>query len=244
MLDSLFEHLDKTIFTPELISSLEEKFEAEVSVQAQNLAASKIAALEEASEKYKQFLDKACQDYLNQYKIKLNEQVNLYLSKIAKDFVTENSNKLDMIAEAAKGNALYKVFECATEILGKDLSEMLGNSAQSGASEQIDNLKQNIDKLHAELTESKLGRYEAMKCTALMRVARNMTLPQMQRLNTIYELSESNMSTADKCEMSTDEITRRVNEALQVIGQGSNEQTDLSESVEPSKHETSWKHLI
>lgn len=251
MLDSkLTEQLDKTVFTPEFLAELNEQMEAEVEVKAQNLAASKIAALEEASDKYKHFLDKACQDYLNQYKINLNEKVDMYLSQIARDFVSENQEKLDAIAESAKGNAMYSLFERIADILGKDLSNV-SKENEIAVSEEVQKLKDSINKLHRELTEAKAERYEALKANALLVASRDMTIPQMQKLNAIYELSESNLTASGKADITEDEIDRRVNEAIKVLKQG-NKPTFLSEDFvgsepEPQAQkstEPSWKHLV
>lgn len=245
MLDTkLTEKLDKNVFTPEFVAELNEQLETEVEIQAQNLAASRVAALEEASDQYKHFLDKACQDYLNQYKLSLNEKVDMYLSKIAQDFVSENQEKLDSIAESAKGNAMYSLFERIADILGKDLSGV-SKDTEIAVSEEVNKLKKLVNNLNAELTEAKADRYEALKANALLAASRDMTIPQMQKLNAIYELSESNLTMAAKADITEEEIERRVNEAIKVLKQG-NKPSFISEATEPEEKtvEPSWKHLL
>ena len=218
MLDSLFEQLDKSVFTPELISKLEEKFNAEVAVQAKALAADKVTVLEDASEQYKHYLDKACQDYLSEYKRELGEKVDLYLTKIAKDFVDENQQSLNEVARAARGNTMFALFERITDICGKDLSKMV-TGKEIAESSEVNRLKANIDRLEEELLHTKAERYEASKAAHLLAASEGKTLPQKQRLNTIFELSEANITLADKANINEREIQKRVDDALEILDQ-------------------------
>lgn len=243
MLNSLFENLNSEIFTPEMINQLNEKFEAEVAVEAQTLAASKIAALEEASDKYKQFLDNACQDYLEQYKQALNDKVDMYLTNIAEQFVQDNTHKLDNVLESTKGEVLYKIFESAVDILGKDLSEIVNENANNGAAKQIDDLTEQVNELHKELMETKIDRYDAIRERLLTKASDGLTIPQKTRLTDLYDLTESNMSETAVANMSERAIKKRVDEARRLVENDSMISESSANNV-TNDHELSWKHLV
>lgn len=243
MLNSLFENLNSEIFTPEMINQLNEKFEAEVAVEAQTLAASKIAALEEASDKYKQFLDNACQDYLEQYKQALNDKVDMYLTNVAEQFVQDNTRKLDNVLESTKGEVLYKIFESAVDILGKDLSEIVSENANNGAAKQIDDLTEQVNELHKELMETKIDRYDAIRERLLTKASDGLTIPQKTRLTDLYDLTESNMSETAVANMSERAIKKRVDEARRLVENDSMISESSANNV-TNNHELSWKHLV
>lgn len=243
MLNSLFENLNSEIFTPEMINQLNEKFEAEVAVEAQTLAASKIAALEEASDKYKQFLDNACQDYLEQYKQALNDKVDMYLTNVAEQFVQDNTRKLDNVLESTKGEVLYKIFESAVDILGKDLSEIVSENANNGAAKQIDDLTEQVNELHKELMETKIDRYDAIRERLLTKASDGLTIPQKTRLTDLYDLTESNMSETAVANMSERAIKKRVDEARRLVENDSMISESSANNV-TNDHELSWKHLV
>ena len=209
MLENLFESVDEKVFTPAMKEKLTEAFndavEAKSHLIAEDMSAEIKSQLNEA-ETYKQQLDEAFEQYANDYQEKLVENLNTYLSKIVDEFVNENASKINSLVKPYKADALLALFEKTTNIVGKDIADVIKPSNVNESTE----IREHCNSLMSENSALKRELFDVKKAALCAEISESLTIPQTQAFKSLVEMNFNNLSDVEKSEMSLNDIEEKI----------------------------------
>ena len=135
MLDELFEKISSEVLTEDVKLQMSTLFES---------------SLNEAIKAKEQQLEEANRGEIAEFKQDLTNQIDEYLNYFVEEFVTENE---DIIDSHVKVKTAEKVLETFSKIVN-DFNVQLSEEKEQ-ETEEIDELKQENNKLHTKIMESK-----------------------------------------------------------------------------------------
>ena len=210
MLENLFESVDEKVFTPAMKEKLTEAFndavEAKSHLIAEDMSAEIKSQLNEEAETYKQQLDEAFEQYADDFRTKLVENLNTYLSKIVDDFVNENASKINSLVKPYKADALLALFEKTTNIVGKDIADVIKPSNVNESTE----IREHCNSLMSENSALKRELFDVKKAALCAEISESLTIPQTQAFKSLVEMNFKNLSDVEKSEMSLNDIEEKI----------------------------------
>lgn len=210
MLENLFESVDEKVFTPAMKEKLTEAFndavEAKSHLIAEDMSAEIKSQLNEEAETYKQQLDEAFEQYADDYSTKLVENLNTYLSKIVDDFVNENASKINSLVKPYKADALLALFEKTTNIVGKDIADVIKPSNCNESTE----IREQCNSLMSENSALKRELFDVKKAALCAEISKSLTIPQTQAFKSLVEMNFKNLSAVEKDAMSLNDIEEKI----------------------------------
>lgn len=238
---TLFESLDEKVFTPELKKSLTEKFNSAVEEKAQiqaiimadELAESKIDALDEKAQQYSEYLLQESQAKIDEFKEELNEKIAEYMDLVVQEFVSEAQTALDESLKSEKADMLIEAFdsmlvasgvELATIMETKDINE---STKSVESSDRVDSLVEEVMKLKEENTQ-------LMKMGLIAELSEGLTLVQAERFARLSKLVDFTNGQEYAAKLET--VLESVKDRSDLDTQDS--QAPLTEST------VIWSHLV
>lgn len=256
MLENLFESVDEKVFTPAMKEKLTEAFndavEAKSHLIAEDMSAEIKSQLNEEAETYKQQLDEAFEQYADDFRTKLVENLNTYLSKIVDDFVNENASKINSLVKPYKADALLALFEKTTNIVGKDIADVIKPSNVNESTE----IREHCNSLMSENSALKRELFDVKKAAFCAEISESLTIPQTQAFKSLVEMNFKNLSDVEKSEMSLNDIEEKILSIKNNIEAVSNSkisesydslnESELSEKVSRVSKESpaTWKRFV
>lgn len=192
---TLFESLDEKVFTPELKKSLSEKFDSAVEEKAKNqaiimadeLAESKIDALDEKAQQYGEYLLKESQSKIDEYKEELNEKITEYMDLVVQEFVSEARTALDESLKSEKADMLIEAFDSMLVASGVEFTTIMEAKNLNESSTSVDN-SDRVDSLVEEVLKLKEENTQLMKMGLVAELSEGLTLVQAERFARLSKL--------------------------------------------------------
>lgn len=194
---TLFESLDEKVFTPELKKSLSEKFDSAVEekaktqaiIMADELAESKIDALDEKAQQYGEYLLKESQSKIDEYKEELNEKITEYMDLVVQEFVSEARTALDESLKSEKADMLIEAFDSMLVASGVEFTTIMEAKNLNESSTSVDNSNR-VDSLVEEVLKLKEENTQLMKMGLVAELSEGLTLVQAERFARLSKLVE------------------------------------------------------
>lgn len=273
MLETLFKSIrgiDEKVFTPELKDKLDEMFNEAVDTKAKLIAEEMVEAekvkLQEQAEQYKSQLDESFNDYANDYKKNLAENVDAFLNSVVENFVNERKNDLDKLLESYKSSTLLQLFEKSTNILGKDLVQVLDPSCNEASNlnkynslkESFNNLTEERIKLVKENEDLKKNLMDTICAAVLVEKSQGLTVVQQESFVKLVEMYNKGLSAdnfdpldyANKLDEICDTVANKKTESDDDSDDSDNENSKdkkdskIEESVNKSGKAQSWRRFV
>lgn len=226
-IETLFESLDKEVFTPEMKDSIKELFESAVQERAQTKALSiaddlveaKLVELEEKAEAYAEYVKNETLGESD-----LTDKISQYLDLVVQEFVSEARESLDESVKSVKADMLIEAFDSMLHAAGSTFADLVESSKAEDSEDRVNRLAQ-------EVIELKEENEKLTKMGIINELSEGLTLVQTQKFQRLAEMVQFNRSS---------DYTRKLAELKEdVLG------TKAVDELKESTHTKAvWAHLI
>jgi glutamate racemase len=194
-MENILAKLDEAVFTDELKKEISESFTSSVDAKVETLVAEKLVDLVEAKEK--ELSDKFVAESA-EYKEKLLENLDEFLSLIAEEYIKENRITIEESVQGEKLESLLEGFNALLIAGGVELKQISENLDDTEAKEAIAESTARIDALVVENMELKKAKAELLKMGLVAEVKDGMSVVQKEKFDKLASVVEFNSSNSAK----------------------------------------------
>ena len=258
MLETLFksiQDIDEKVFTPELKEKMDNMFNEAVNTKAELIAKELVEAkekeLQEQLEQQKNKLNESFNNYATEYKTDLAKNVDAFLNTVVENFVKEQEGNLNKLLESYKTSAILQLFEKSTNILGKDLVQVLDPSCNEDSNlSKYNSLKTEFNSLSEEklqlVKENQDLKEKLVKtiCAAILaEKSHSLTVPQQESFSKLVEMYNQSIDPENfdvkEYSKKLDEIYSTLTEKKDCESQEDSKETEDSKESKESEKEDS-----
>lgn len=188
MLKTLIESLDADVFTPEVIGSIEAKFNEAVDTKVVTESAAHLAVLDEQYEARIDELNEKAEQYSDLKVNELTEMVTKYLDKVVDNFVTESENKLEQLEGDAKQGAILEAFNAFIMTAGVSVAQIAEAKDDADIKHKLDESVSANDEIINENFELKDQNAMLIKMGLIMESKVGLSLVEAEKFDKLSSL--------------------------------------------------------
>jgi hypothetical protein len=194
-MENILAKLDEAVFTDELKKEISESFTTSVDAKVETLVAEKLVDLVEAKEKEitDRFVAEAAE-----YKTKLLENLDEFLSLIAEEYIKENKITIEESVQGEKLESLLEGFNALLIAGGVELKTISENLDDTEAREAVVESTARIDSLVIENIELKKQKAELLKMGLVAEIKEGMTVIQKEKFDKLASVVEFDSNNSAK----------------------------------------------
>jgi hypothetical protein len=192
-MEKILSKLDESVFTEELKTEISESFNEAVNAKVEVLVAEKVSAIVE--EKEKEIEDKFMAE-AKEYKEKLLENLDEFLSLIAEEYISENKITIDESIQGEKLEALLEGFNALLIAGGVEIKQIAENLDDTEMKTQIAESTAKIDSLVVENRGLKKQKAELLKMGLIAEVKEGLSVIQKEKFDKLAAIVEFDSSKA------------------------------------------------
>ena len=187
--------LDEAVFTDELKKEISESFTETVDAKVEILVAEKLVELVEAKEKEisNRFVAEAAE-----YKTKLLENLDEFLSLIAEEYINENKITIEESVQGEKLESLLEGFNSLLIAGGVELKTISENLDDTEAREAVAESTERIDALVVENMALKKQKAELLKMGLVAEIKEGMSVVQKEKFDKLASVVEFDVNNSVK----------------------------------------------
>jgi hypothetical protein len=192
-MEKILSKLDEAVFTDELKAEISESFNAAVDAKVETLVAEKVAAIveEKETEITEKFMTEA-----KEYKEKLLENLDEFLSLIAEEYISENKITIEESVQGEKLESLLEGFNALLIAGGVEIKQIAENLDDTEMKAQIAESTAKIDALVVENLDLKKQKAELLKMGLIAEVKEGLSVIQKEKFDKLAAIVEFNSSDA------------------------------------------------
>lgn len=196
MLNTLFESLDETVFTPELVESLEARFNEAVKEKVDAEAViTESRILESVKAEHLQLLEESKAEQMEQLKEEfdsvvdtLHEKVSSYIDTVVEKFITEHEEAINAAEVNANAEAMVEAFDAMLLGGGVTVAEIHESKSDNKALLQIEELKSQLNAAINEAADIASQNDEIVKTGLISEMKEGLTIVQADKFETLAEM--------------------------------------------------------
>jgi hypothetical protein len=195
----ILESLDESVFTDELKAELQESFTASVNEEVEKQLLVQVA--EQVSEKVDARvaeLDEKFEDFKDEYKSTLLENMDEFLDLIAQEYVAENKITIEESVEGEKLEALMEGFNSMLVTAGVELKEISEGTQDVVEAKELTNARAKVDELVAENKDLKKAKAELLEMGLVAELKEGMTEVQKEKFDKLTSVVDFSLDESDK----------------------------------------------